>query len=56
MIPNINIAPDIKLSESAENALEMSLINPNVPVIAAGSFYLVGKLMHLLGINTEKSN
>ena len=49
-------SPDIKLSESAENALEMSLTNPDVPVIAAGSFYLVGKLMHLLGINTEKSN
>ena len=47
-------SPDIKLSESAENALEMSLTNPNVPVIAAGSFYLVGKLMHLLGINHER--
>ena len=43
----------IKLSESAEDALEMSLTTPDTTVVAAGSFYLVGMVMHLLGINTN---
>ena len=46
-------SPLIKISDSAEDALEMSLTTPNTPVVVAGSFYLVGMVMHLLGINTE---
>ena len=42
-----------KISESAEDALEMSLTIPNNHVVVAGSFYLVGMVMYLLGINTE---
>ena len=49
-------SPVIKLSESAEEALQMSLTTPETPVVAVGSFYLVGMVMHLLGINTEKRN
>ena len=49
-------SPKIKLSASAEDALEMSLSSPETPVIAAGSFYLVGMVMHLLGINTDSTN
>ena len=49
-------SPVIKLTESAEDALKISLTTPEIPVVATGSFYLVGKVMHLLGINTEKSN
>jgi len=47
--------PEIKLTASAEDALEMSLSSPGTPVVAAGSFYLVGLVMHLLGINTDYS-
>ena len=46
-------SPLIKISDSAEDALEMSLTTPNTPVVVSGSFYLVGMVMHLLGINTE---
>ena len=49
-------SPDIKLTASAEDALEMSLSSPETPVVAAGSFYLVGLVMHLLGINTDSTN
>jgi len=49
-------SPEIKLTESVEDALEMSLSSPETPVVAAGSFYLVGLIMHLLGINTESTN
>ena len=43
----------IKISDSTEDALEMSLTTPKTPVVVAGSFYLVGMVMRLLGINTE---
>ena len=46
-------SPEIKLSVSVEDALEMSLSSPETPVVAAGSFYLVGLVMNLLGINTD---
>ena len=46
-------SPEIKLTASAEDALEMSLSSPETPVVAAGSFYLVGLVMNLLGINTD---
>ncbi len=49
-------SPDIKLTASAEDALEMSLSSPETPVVAAGSFYLVGLVMNLLGINTDSTN
>tara|TARA_B100001123_G_scaffold372071_1_gene435750 strand:- start:1257 stop:1841 length:585 start_codon:yes stop_codon:yes gene_type:complete len=48
-------SPEIILTSSAEDALEMSLSSPETPVIAAGSFYLVGLVMHLLGINTDST-
>jgi len=48
-------SPQIKLTASAEDALEMSLSTPETPVIAAGSFYLVGLVMNLLGINTDST-
>ena len=46
----------IKLTESTEDALKISLKTPDTPVVATGSLYLVGKVMHLLEINTEKNN
>ena len=49
-------SPEIKLTTSAEDALEMSLSSPDTPIIVAGSFYLVGLVMYLLGINTESTN
>jgi len=49
-------SPEIKLTASVEDALEKSLSSPETPVIAAGSFYLVGLVMHLLGINTDSTN
>ena len=49
-------SPEIKLAESTEDALEFSLCSPENPVVVTGSFYLVGMVMHLLGINTEKEN
>ena len=49
-------SPEIKLMASVEDALEMSLSSPETPVIAAGSFYLVGLVMNLLGINTDSTN
>ena len=49
-------SPEIKLSVSVEDALEMSLSSPETPVVAAGSFYLVGLVMNLLGINTDQTN
>ena len=49
-------SPEIKLSVSVEDALEMSLSSPETPVVAAGSFYLVGLVMNLLGINTDSTN
>ena len=49
-------SPEIKLTASAEDALEMSLSSPETPVITAGSFYLVGVVMSLLGINTDSKN
>ena len=49
-------SPEIKLTASAEDALEMSLSSRGAPVVAAGSFYLVGLVMHLLGINTDSTN
>ena len=49
-------SPFIKLTESAEEALEMSLTTSDTTVVVAGSFYLVGIVMRLLGINTEKYN
>ena len=49
-------SPEIKLTASAEDALEMSLSSPETPVIATGSFYLVGLIMNLLGINTDSKN
>ena len=48
-------SPKIKLAASAENALELTLSSPETPVVAAGSFYLVGLVMHLLGINTDST-
>ncbi len=48
-------SPIIKLAESPEDALEISLAYPDTAVVAAGSFYLVGMVMRLLGINTEKN-
>ena len=49
-------SPEIKLSVSVEAALELSLFSPETPVVAAGSFYLVGLVMNLLGINTDSTN
>jgi len=49
-------SPEIKLTASAEDALKMSLSSPEIPVIVAGSFYLVGLVMNLLGINTDSTN
>ena len=49
-------SPDIKLTASAEDALEMSLSSPETPVVAAGSFYLVGMVMNLLGIYIDSTN
>ena len=49
-------SPEIKLTASAEDALEISLSSPETPVIATGSFYLVGLIMNLLGINTDSKN
>ena len=49
-------SPEIKLTESAEDALEMSLSSKDTPVVATGSFYLVGQVMNLLGINTDSTN
>jgi len=49
-------SPEVKLTASAEDALEMSLSSPENPVVAAGSFYLVGLVMNLLGINTNSTN
>ena len=49
-------SPEIKLTASAEDALEMSLSSPETPVVAAGSFYLVGLVMNLLGLNTDSTN
>jgi len=49
-------SPAIKLTESAEDALEMSLSSKDTPVVATGSFYLVGQVMNLLGINTDSTN
>ena len=49
-------SPEIKLTASAEDALEMSLSSPETPVIATGSFYLVGLIMNLLEINTDSKN
>ena len=49
-------SPLIKLTKTAEDALKISLKNPDTTVVVAGSFYLVGEVMHLLEINTEKSN
>ena len=48
-------SPQIKLTASSEDALEMSLSTPETPVIVAGSFYLVGLVMNLLGINTDST-
>ena len=52
----IEHSPEIKLTASAEDALKLSLSSPETPVIATGSFYLVGTVMHLLGINTDSKN
>ena len=49
-------SPDIKLTASAEDALELSLSSPETPVVVAGSFYLVGLVMHLLEINPDSTN
>ena len=49
-------SPEIKLTASAEDALEISLSSPETPVIATGSFYLVGLIMNLLEINTDSKN
>ena len=49
-------SPEIKLTASTEDALEISLSSPETPVIATGSFYLVGLIMNLLGINTDSKN
>ena len=49
-------SPEIKLTASAEDALEISLSSQETPVVAAGSFYLVGLVMNLLGINTDLTN
>ena len=49
-------SPDIKLATTVEDALKMSLTTLDNPVVAAGSFYLVGMVMHLLGINTDSRN
>ena len=45
-------SPDLKLTESVEDALEISLSSLEKTVVAAGSFYLVGLIMHILGINS----
>jgi len=49
-------SPEVKLTASVEDALEISLSSPETPVITAGSFYLVGVVMNLLGINTNSTN
>ena len=49
-------SPKIKLTASVENALEMSISSTRAPVVAAGSFYLVGLVTKLLGINTDSTN
>jgi len=49
-------SPEVKLTASVEDALEISLSSPETPVVAAGSFYLVGVVMNLLGINTDSTN
>ena len=41
--------PEIKHATSAEEALEASLISPLKPVVVAGSFYLVGLVLQILG-------
>jgi len=52
----IEHSPEINLTASAEDALKISLSSPETPVIAAGSFYLVGTVMHLLGMNNDSKN
>ena len=49
-------SPEIKLTASVEDALEMSLSSPETPVVAAGSFYLVGLVMYLLGLNNDSTH
>ncbi len=49
-------SPVIKITDSAEDALELSLTISNNPVVVAGSFYLVGRVMQLLEINTNPKN
>ena len=49
-------SPKIKLTASIEDALEMSISSTGAPVVAAGSFYLVGLVTKLLGINTDSTN
>lgn len=46
-------SPEIKHSESAEEALKISLQTPETPVVVAGSFYLVGLVMQLLKIDID---
>ena len=49
-------SPEIKITASVEDALEMSLSSPETPVVAAGSFYLVGLVMYLLGLNNDSTH
>jgi len=49
-------SPEVKPTASVEDALEMSLSSPETPIVAAGSFYLVGHVMNLLEINTDSTN
>ena len=46
---NFDHSPKIKHSSSAEEALENALLTIENPVVVAGSFYLVGELMQILG-------
>ncbi|RZO42111.1 MAG: hypothetical protein EVA82_03690 [Proteobacteria bacterium] len=46
---NFEHSPKIKHSSSAEEALESALLTDEKPVVVAGSFYLVGELIQILG-------
>ena len=46
---NFEHSPKIKHSSSAEEALESASLTDEKPVVVAGSFYLVGELIQILG-------
>ena len=46
-------SPEVIHADSAEDSLNISLQTPDIPVVVAGSFYLVGQVMQLLKIDTD---